>query len=87
MTGELNALSALDEVSSVLELTEEDFTPMSKCGIEFLSDFWQEKYLQEYIKNGGSKIKFVTGRQGSGNDCQDRKLQDSTVFGKRNLVA
>ncbi|MCX4298038.1 MAG: DUF2791 family P-loop domain-containing protein [Lachnospiraceae bacterium] len=66
MTGELNALSALDEVSSVLELTEEDFTPMSKCGIEFLSDFWQEKYLQEYIKNGGSKIKFVTGRQGSG---------------------
>ncbi len=36
------------------------------CGIEFLTDFWKEKYLQEYIRNGGSKIKFVTGRTGSG---------------------
>lgn len=36
------------------------------CGISFLADFWREKYLQEYIRNGGSKIKFVTGRQGSG---------------------
>lgn len=36
------------------------------CGIRFLTDFWQEKYLREYVKNGGSKIKFVTGRQGSG---------------------
>lgn len=36
------------------------------CGIEFLTDFWKEKYLQEYIKNGGSKIKFITGRTGSG---------------------
>jgi len=36
------------------------------CGIEFLTEFWREKYLQEYIRNGGSKIKFVTGRSGSG---------------------
>ncbi|NBJ91792.1 hypothetical protein D5281_04095 [bacterium 1xD42-62] len=36
------------------------------CGIQFLTDFWREKYLQEYIRNGGSKIKFVTGRPGSG---------------------
>lgn len=36
------------------------------CGIQFLTDFWKEKYLQEYIPNGGSKIKFVTGRMGSG---------------------
>lgn len=36
------------------------------CGVSFLTDFWREKYLQEYIRNGGSKIKFVTGRQGSG---------------------
>ncbi|MDE6053112.1 MAG: ATP-binding protein [Lachnospiraceae bacterium] len=36
------------------------------CGVAFLTDFWQEKYLQEYIRNGGSKIKFITGRQGSG---------------------
>lgn len=40
-------------------------TPLS-CGIQFLTDFWKEKYLQEYIKNGGSKLKFVTGRPGSG---------------------
>ncbi len=36
------------------------------CGIHFLTDFLEEKYLKEYIKDGGSKIKFVTGRQGSG---------------------
>lgn len=36
------------------------------CGISFLADFWKEKYLQEYIKNGGSKMKFITGRTGSG---------------------
>ena len=35
-------------------------------GIGFLADFWREKYLQEYIRNGGSKIKFVTGRTVSG---------------------
>ncbi|MCD7956065.1 MAG: ATP-binding protein [Lachnospiraceae bacterium] len=36
------------------------------CGIHFLTDFWQKQYLQEYIRDGGSKIKFVTGRPGSG---------------------
>lgn len=35
-------------------------------GIEFLADFWKEKYLQEYICSGGSKIKFITGKPGSG---------------------
>lgn len=35
-------------------------------GIDFITDFWQEKYLQEYIRQGGSKIKFVTGQGGSG---------------------
>ncbi len=45
-----------------------DFPPAGQltCGIRFLTDFWREKYLQEYIRNGGSKIKFVTGRSGSG---------------------
>lgn len=38
----------------------------SSCGIDFLTNFWQEKYLREYIRDGGSKIKFVTGRPGSG---------------------
>ena len=31
-----------------------------------LAGFWTEKYLIEYISCGGSKIKFVTGRPGSG---------------------
>ncbi len=35
-------------------------------GICFLTDFWQEKYIEEYIRYGGSKIKFITGRMGSG---------------------
>ncbi|MDO4268157.1 MAG: DUF2791 family P-loop domain-containing protein [Eubacteriales bacterium] len=35
-------------------------------GIEFLSDFWKTKYFEEYIRGGGSKMKFVTGRPGSG---------------------
>ncbi|MCD8077662.1 MAG: ATP-binding protein [Lachnospiraceae bacterium] len=36
------------------------------CGLDFLADFWRGKYLEEYIRDGGSKIKFVTGRPGSG---------------------
>lgn len=35
-------------------------------GVNYLSDFWVEKYLKEYIGQGGSKIKFVTGNSGSG---------------------
>ena len=36
------------------------------CGLDSLTDFLQEHYLQQYISQGGSKIKFVTGRPGSG---------------------
>ena len=36
-------------------------------GAEILTDFWSEKYLKEYIAYGGSKIKFITGKKGSGN--------------------
>lgn len=35
-------------------------------GISFLTDFLTEKYIQEYIAQGGSKMKFVTGCTGSG---------------------
>ena len=48
------------------EFKEFSSAGLPDCGIQFLTDFWKEKYLQEYIKNGGSKIKFVTGRKGSG---------------------
>ncbi len=30
-------------------------------GISFLTDFWCKYYLDEYIRHGGSKIKFLTG--------------------------
>jgi Cdc6-like AAA superfamily ATPase len=33
---------------------------------DFVTSFWKEKYLDEYIAKGGSKIKFVTGSSGSG---------------------
>ncbi len=35
-------------------------------GVQFLSDFWSRHYLDQYIREGGSKIKFVTGRTGCG---------------------
>lgn len=35
-------------------------------GLEPLTRFIEEQYLTDYIKRGGSKIKFVTGRPGSG---------------------
>ncbi|MCK9288226.1 MAG: DUF2791 family P-loop domain-containing protein [Sphaerochaetaceae bacterium] len=35
-------------------------------GIDFITDFWRDKYLREYISAGGSKIKFITGQSGSG---------------------
>ena len=35
-------------------------------GIDFLSDFWENNYLSEYIPHGGSRIQFLTGRKGSG---------------------
>lgn len=45
---------------------DRDLIRKLSAGISFLADFWQEKYLQEYIREGGSKIKFVTGQKGSG---------------------
>jgi len=35
-------------------------------GADSLTDFLSEQYLKTYIPQGGSKIKFVTGRPGSG---------------------
>ena len=35
-------------------------------GIDFLTDFWEENYLSEYIPQGGTRIQFLTGRKGSG---------------------
>ncbi|MDR0654347.1 MAG: ATP-binding protein [Synergistaceae bacterium] len=35
-------------------------------GVDFITDFWLEQYLDAYISLGGSKIKFLTGGSGSG---------------------
>lgn len=35
-------------------------------GSDFILDFWKEIYLADYLSQGGSKIKFLTGRTGSG---------------------
>lgn len=45
-------------------------------GMDFLLDFWCEKYLAEYVGEGGSKIKFVTGRAGSGKSFFLEKLSE-----------
>ena len=44
-------------VLETLSVGEEDFTA-----------FLKTQYLEEYIARGGSKIKFLTGRAGSGKD-------------------
>jgi len=75
---EFNEISDMPESYSLL--SAEQLT----CGIRFLADFWREKYLQEYIKNGGSKIKFITGRTGSGKTHFLRLM--SAVAGKENYV-
>ena len=36
------------------------------CGTGFLTDFFTRHYLESYIPEGGSKIKFVTGHKGAG---------------------
>lgn len=38
----------------------------ASVGLDSLTDFLRKQYLKEYIPKGGSKIKFVTGRPGSG---------------------
>lgn len=31
------------------------------CGIQFLTDFWKEKYLQEYIKTAARRLNLSPG--------------------------
>jgi hypothetical protein len=43
-----------------------DVLSRMSVGINFITDFWQELYLENYIALGGSKLKFLTGTAGSG---------------------
>ena len=63
-----------------MELCENDYTalcegraPLSadinnalSTGFTRLTDFWRDRYLNEFIREGGSRIKFISGRPGCG---------------------
>ena len=46
------------------------------CGLDSMTDFFQEHYLLNYICESGSKIKFLTGRPGSGKTHLARYLSE-----------
>ncbi|MBQ9521442.1 MAG: DUF2791 family P-loop domain-containing protein [Oscillospiraceae bacterium] len=45
-------------------------------GLDSLEDFITLHYLEDYIPSGGSKIKFITGRPGSGKTHLARRLRN-----------
>lgn len=53
-------------------------------GTDFLTDFLTRQYLDFYIPRGGSKIKFLTGRTGSGKTHFSRVLRGCA--GKRRFL-
>mgnify|MGYP000868608320 FL=1 len=62
-----------NDIKSALALLKQGQPPGNReilqeisVGSDFILDFWKEKYLADYLSQGGSKIKFLTGRTGSG---------------------
>ena len=49
-------------------------------------DFLEKVYLKEYIKEGGSKIKFVTGKKGSGKSYFLKSLQTRAINNNYKVV-
>ncbi|MBR1497729.1 MAG: DUF2791 family P-loop domain-containing protein [Oscillospiraceae bacterium] len=49
------------------------------CGLDSLTDFLRVHYLESYIPEGGSKIKFATGRPGSGKTHFARCLSEEAA--------
>lgn len=70
-----NNINSTEEPS--YEKSESTYT----SGVGFITDFWEKHYLKEYIKAGGSKIKFVTGNEGSG---KSHLLDNFTKLAKNN---
>lgn len=55
-------------------------------GLDSLVDFMRDQYLSGYIPRGGSKIKFVTGRPGSGKThFAQRMLEQAAALGYRTV--
>ena len=49
------------------------------AGVDLLSGFLRDQYLKDYIPAGGSKLKFLTGRQGSGKTHLSRLLMEDAA--------
>ncbi len=58
--------AAMQRLKNGLPPGEAGITRAISAGIGTISDFLREKYLLEYIGQGGSKIKCITGKEGSG---------------------
>lgn len=65
MTNDIN--TALSHLRRRESPGNADMLKELSVGLEPLIDFYRKQYLSDYIAKGGSKIKFVTGRAGSGN--------------------
>ncbi len=46
--------------------SDKDFLRSITVGLDKVSSFIDREYLKSYIKEGGSKIKFITGKKGAG---------------------
>lgn len=59
--------AALDRLRQGLPpLDEEALETITVGDQDGIWDFWRTRYLKSYIADGGSKVKFLIGRQGSG---------------------
>lgn len=61
-----NVQSAISRLKDGIAPGNTDIIKDITVGIDFLTEFWEENYLSEYIPQGGSRIQFLTGRKGSG---------------------
>jgi len=63
---DVDVKSAVSRIRSGTAPSHDGIVKDITVGIDFLTGFWDEKYLSEYIPHGGSRIQFITGRKGSG---------------------
>lgn len=75
--------STADNSSALADLSKDrDFFTETTTGLSPLTDFVTAHYLRDYIPRGGSKMKFVTGRSGSGKThFLQAMLQDARANG------
>ncbi len=62
----MNDNKAMIELSFGRVPEDENVLRSLTIGLDKVSGFWREEYFEKYIKSSGSKIKFVTGKKGSG---------------------